>query len=135
MAEESAAVAVVSGPSDLMPPATPVISAPSEVSAGTEAVATVAPQQGEFTYRAGGDGEYWFSIVRIDRDGKATPPSLEAEPPNLIVVVDTQPPEVEVEAENDRWTFEYVPVVVVRPLVVPQFRLSEFALPFAGMIG
>jgi hypothetical protein len=56
---------------------------------------TAPPAQKAFTYRAAQDGEYWFSIVTVDRTGKATPVDVAKEPPALIVVVDTQQPEVQ----------------------------------------
>ncbi len=55
--------------------------------------ATVPPTQSSFTFRAPQDGEYWFSVVTIDRDGQAIPKDVTREPPNLIIIVDTQPPQ------------------------------------------
>jgi hypothetical protein len=53
---------------------------------------SVPPSQSGFTFRAPQDGEYWFSVVTIDRSGAATPPDVSREPPAVVVVVDTQPP-------------------------------------------
>jgi hypothetical protein len=55
---------------------------------------TVPPSQSSFNYQAGQDGEYWFSVATMDRSGRQTPADVSAEPPKLIVVVDTKPPEV-----------------------------------------
>jgi hypothetical protein len=49
----------------------------------------------KFDYRAPGDGEYWFTVVTVDAAGRSVPEDLSREPPLLIVVVDSQPPEVE----------------------------------------
>ena len=56
---------------------------------------TAPPMQKAFTFRAAQDGEYSFSIVTVDKGGRATPADVTKEPPALIVVVDTQKPEVE----------------------------------------
>jgi hypothetical protein len=49
----------------------------------------LAPAQKQFTFRAGGDGEYWFLVRTMDRRGKLQPegPNL----PELRVVVNTAP--------------------------------------------
>jgi hypothetical protein len=56
----------------------------------------VAPTQSHFTFKAPRDGEYWFSIVTIDQAGKAIPADVSREEPALIVVVDTQAPQLDV---------------------------------------
>jgi hypothetical protein len=48
-----------------------------------------------FLYRVSQDGEYWFSVATIDKNGKMSPADLNKEPPGLQVVVDTQPPIVD----------------------------------------
>jgi len=55
---------------------------------------TVAPTQNGFTFRSGQDGEYWFNVVTIDKAGNAVPPDVAKEAPAVIVVVDTQPPQI-----------------------------------------
>jgi hypothetical protein len=55
---------------------------------------SVPPSQTAFNYQATQDGEYWFSVATLDRSGRQTPADVSAEPPKLIVVVDTKPPEV-----------------------------------------
>ena len=52
---------------------------------------TVAPTQTHFTFRVPHDGEYWFSVVTMDRAGRMTPADVTKEPPGLMVVVDTRP--------------------------------------------
>jgi hypothetical protein len=54
----------------------------------------VPPSQSVFNYQAPQDGEYWFSVATVDRSGRQTPPDVNNEPPRLIVIVDTRPPEV-----------------------------------------
>jgi hypothetical protein len=53
------------------------------------------PAQADFTFRAPQDGEYWFSVVTVDKNSKPNPADLNQEPPGVIVVVDTKPPEVD----------------------------------------
>jgi hypothetical protein len=57
---------------------------------------TVTPSQKEFIFRAPQDGEYWFTVATVDKSGKMNPPDIAQEGPGLIVVVDKQPPEVDV---------------------------------------
>ena len=59
-------------------------------------VATAAANQTSFTYQAPADGEYWFNVTTVDRSGKTTPPNPAQQEPALIVVVDTQAPNIEV---------------------------------------
>jgi hypothetical protein len=54
----------------------------------------IPPSQSVFNYQAQQDGEYWFSVATVDRMGRQTPADMNNEPPKLIVVVDTKPPEV-----------------------------------------
>jgi hypothetical protein len=55
---------------------------------------TAAPNQTHFNFRAQQDGEYWFTIVTVDKAMRLTPPDVTREPPAFVVVVDTQLPEV-----------------------------------------
>jgi hypothetical protein len=57
----------------------------------------VAPTAPKFSFKAGQDGEYWFSLVTVDKLGKATPANVTVEPPEMRVVVDTQPPVIDVQ--------------------------------------
>jgi hypothetical protein len=43
-----------------------------------------------FTFRVPHDGEYWFSVVTVDKNGRSTPADVSREQPGLIVVVDTR---------------------------------------------
>lgn len=56
----------------------------------------VAPTQTYFTFRAPREGEYWFAVVTVDKMGKSVPSDLRNEGPGVIVVLDSQPPQVEV---------------------------------------
>ncbi|MBM4068282.1 MAG: hypothetical protein FJ271_04980 [Planctomycetes bacterium] len=56
----------------------------------------VDPKQTYFTFRAPREGEYWFTVVTVDKMGKAVPGDLRNEAPGVIVVLDSQPPQVEV---------------------------------------
>ncbi len=55
-----------------------------------------SPGQQYFTFRAPRDGEYWFSVVTVDKTGRASPADIRNEAPGLIVVQDTQLPQVDV---------------------------------------
>jgi hypothetical protein len=55
------------------------------------------PSQTYFTFRAPHDGEYWFTVVVVDKSGKPIPGDLRREGPGLIVVLDTQLPQVDVQ--------------------------------------
>ncbi|MCI0638988.1 MAG: hypothetical protein L0Y72_16675 [Gemmataceae bacterium] len=50
-----------------------------------------------FSFRAARDGEYWFSVVTLDRSGRTVPQDVTKEAPGLIVVVDTTPPAADVQ--------------------------------------
>jgi hypothetical protein len=63
---------------------------------------TAEPNKDFFTFRAPEDGEYWFTIVVVEKNGKATPADVTREPPSFVVVVDTQPPEVTVNVPPTR---------------------------------
>jgi hypothetical protein len=52
------------------------------------------PTKNAFDFRVMQDGEYWFTIATIDRGGKMAPADLKDLIPGLIVLVDTQPPEI-----------------------------------------
>jgi hypothetical protein len=54
------------------------------------------PTQTAFTFQAPRDGEYWFTMVTVDRQGRRVPPDVSREEPALVVVVDTQPPQPDV---------------------------------------
>lgn len=58
---------------------------------------TAPPTRDYFSYRASEDGEYWFSVATIDKQNRSTPPDVQRERPGLIVIVDTQPPIIELQ--------------------------------------
>lgn len=58
----------------------------------------VEPSRGYFLFRAGGDDALWFLIRTVDRDGQLRPDG--ASGPGLIVVVDTIPPRLALEARR-----------------------------------
>lgn len=57
------------------------------------------PQQKTFTFRASKDGEYWFHIATVDKQDKMIPAQPDREPPAIIIVVDTQAPQVAVQVD------------------------------------
>jgi hypothetical protein len=58
----------------------------------------VGPQQKSFTFRAPHDGEYWFLIRTVDRQGRMKPENIRT--PELRVIVDSMPPRLELRAER-----------------------------------
>ena len=56
------------------------------------------PAKGLFLVRAAVDGEYWFCVRTLDRSGHRYPAGPYA--PELIVVVDTVPPKVQLDARR-----------------------------------
>jgi hypothetical protein len=58
---------------------------------------TGLPSISHFSYKVPRDGEYWFSLVTIDRQGRMTPADVSQEPPGLRVMVDTQAPVIDVQ--------------------------------------
>jgi hypothetical protein len=55
----------------------------------------VGPTQESFTFQAPRDGEYWFTMVTMDRQGRSYPADLRNEPPGLAVIIDTRAPVIE----------------------------------------
>src|SRR5262249_49403708 len=73
-------------------------------------VAKATPDKDRFGYFAQGDGQYWFSVVIIDQQGRSEPRDLMAAPVGQKILVDTLKPEVRltsVERQGDevvvRW--------------------------------
>lgn len=58
--------------------------------------ASVPPTQTEFVYKVPQDGEYWFTVITVDKTGGKNPADLSREPPSLVVIVDRAPPEADV---------------------------------------
>lgn len=56
----------------------------------------VEPRQGRFTFRAAGDGEYWFFLRTLDRAGQLRPDGSPTA--GLVVVVDSMPPRLDLSA-------------------------------------
>lgn len=55
------------------------------------------PTENRFSFRAGADGEYWFSIRTLDMNGKAT--SRKKHAPQMKVIVDQTQPQFELTAD------------------------------------
>ena len=54
-----------------------------------------SPAQTSFGVKLDQDGEYWFTVVTVDKAGRFMPPDLSHEPPGQIIVVDSTPPQVD----------------------------------------
>src|SRR5262245_52201462 len=52
----------------------------------------IPPQHNCFTFKAPADGEYWFTVVTVDRMGRMQPDDLTRKAPDVIVVLDSAPP-------------------------------------------
>src|SRR5262245_54294552 len=61
-----------------------------------ELAQTVSPKERNFMFRATGDGEYWFQIHTLDQQGRLIPEV--GGPPGMRVIIDTQPPRLELSA-------------------------------------
>jgi len=59
--------------------------------------ATVAPDQLKFSFVAERDGTFWFAVQSLDLQGKLYPPTAAGLQPSLKVIVDTQPPVVQLQ--------------------------------------
>jgi hypothetical protein len=59
-----------------------------------------APNQKQIPFRTASDGEYWFAIRTVNREGKFTPETITG--PGLRVVVDTTPPTMLLSAERGK---------------------------------
>ncbi len=55
-----------------------------------------SPTSKEFVFKAERDGEYWFTVVTVDKMGRSTPFNLASQPPGAIVVLDRKNPQVDV---------------------------------------
>ena len=59
---------------------------------------SVKPTAGNIPFRAGSDGEYFFDVHTIDRSGQERPTGPHSA--KLIVVVDTTPPKIQIDARR-----------------------------------
>jgi hypothetical protein len=57
-------------------------------------VGVAGPEKPAFTFYAPADGEYWFSVAAIDRDGNQSPRDITKAPPSTKIMVDTVRPDV-----------------------------------------
>jgi hypothetical protein len=55
----------------------------------------VGPSAKAFTFQVQRDGEYWFTMVTVDKQGRGYPSDLKNEPPGLVVMIDTTPPQID----------------------------------------
>jgi hypothetical protein len=64
-----------------------------------QAVQKVNPQTGRFDFQAAADGEYWFAVQTVARDGQLHPGGAVFQP-GLIVVVDTTKPSLKIDLKQ-----------------------------------
>jgi len=86
----------------------------------------VAPTQTHFTFRVPHDGEYWFSVVTMDKHGRMTPPDVAKEAPGLMVVVDTRPAEATTSGPP---AVSGPPVTASLPPAAPTAPMANYAAP------
>jgi len=60
--------------------------------------AIAPPEQRHFRFISERDGLYWFTVQTTDQDGHSYPPTMDGARPSLKVIVDTQPPVVNLRA-------------------------------------
>ncbi|QDU60148.1 hypothetical protein Pan216_09850 [Planctomycetes bacterium Pan216] len=70
----------------------------SDLGKNWQLLETVPTTQKKVVFRAPSDGEYWFTVVEVDRWGKTVPSDLRLANPSLKVVVDTRPATTELRA-------------------------------------
>ncbi len=61
---------------------------------------TATPESTAFSYTSDVDGEYWFSVIIVDRGGHREPPSPSRGPVGQKVLVDTLKPEVKLHTDR-----------------------------------
>ena len=66
------------------------------------AISTTFPDNPTFTFRSSHDGEYWFAVQTLRIDGKVAPDLDSTVEPNMIVMVDTFRPTLDLEADKRR---------------------------------
>lgn len=86
--------------------------------------ARAEPSKRQFLFRAGGDGEYWFLIRTVDRTGQVRPQYNTN--PGLIVVVDTNQPVLQLDAQRG----EAGQVVARWQLTEPHLNLESFRIQY-----
>lgn len=67
-----------------------------------QSAASAPPEQGYFRFSSERDGSFWFAVQSFDKMNRAFPPNMEGATPNLKVVVDTQAPQISIQALNAR---------------------------------
>src|SRR5947207_874848 len=55
----------------------------------------VPPSDGKITFEAAGDGEYWFAVQQVYKDGRRRPSKMEGAVAQRKVIVDATPPRLE----------------------------------------
>jgi hypothetical protein len=92
----------------------------------------VEPNAGGLVFRAPCDGEYWFVVRTIDQLGRMQPPANGPTVPEMKVVVDTAPPQMELQAGLGpngeiviQWHAADPNLATDRPTI--EYRLSESA--------
>ena len=57
--------------------------------------------QKTFRFQAPRDGEYWFAMVTVDKQGRSFPRDLQSEGPGLVIVIDTLKPTIHMKNGGD----------------------------------
>jgi hypothetical protein len=88
--------------------------------------ARTTPQRPEFPFKAPRDGEYWFAVQTLDKQGRVYPSDDRTVEPSLKVVVDTVPPVLVLEARGRRGSELAVAWEMEDPHLVPGSFLLEY---------
>jgi hypothetical protein len=62
-----------------------------------EKIDATTPDRPSFTFKAPRDGEFWFAVRTLDTKNRLSPPDDAEIEPNMKVVVDTVPPQIDLE--------------------------------------
>ena len=65
-----------------------------------EQVGSALPDQTAFTYPIKADGEFWFTIIVVDRQNRREPPAPSMAPVDQKILVDTLKPDVKLRADR-----------------------------------
>lgn len=63
-----------------------------------EQYAVAKPENDSFSFNAAADGEYWFQMVIVDKQGRRDPVDVRRVPPALRVLIDTKSPLVTIKS-------------------------------------
>ena len=90
---------------------------------------STGPASTHFSFRAPRDGEYWFTVVVVDKSGNSVPADVARQPPGLVVVVDTVSPEIDVKESQVAGGLPWLRCDVTDPIPDPTSVRLEYQKP------